>query len=283
MHVESDTVIVAPFRRDDPEALFEEAKQHQRQRRIRLAFALALTAVVAAGAYGIFGRGVASSAGESPARGIPLVTASNPTVVLLVDVSGSMRANDIAPTRIVAVQRALRVLVARLPKRSKVGVVAFSANAEVFAQPTLDRNVVLGAIANLTPQAGTALGEGLAAAVKLAVTSLNHDGVQRASGHLLPADIVLASDGAQNRGALSPLQAANLARSAGIRVDAIALGTAQGKVSLAYGEYKQSIPVPPDPKAVALIARVTGGASFDAEAAGRLDSIYRTLGSSIGR
>jgi Ca-activated chloride channel family protein len=281
---ESSTITAPPRppRRDDPEALFEEARQHRRERRLRLALVVALLVVAAAGAYAAFAGGTTHSAGGTGSL-LPIVTAANPTVVLLVDVSGSMRANDIEPARIEAVQSAMRSFVARLPKRSKVGVIAFSSNAQVYATPTLDRNVVLAALAKLTPEAGTALGAGLAAAVTLAVGSLDEDGVQRTPGHSLPATIVLASDGAQNRGALSPLQAADLAKAAGIRVDGVALGTARGVVTYGYGLYQQSIRVPPDPQAVQLIARVTGGESFVATDAGRLDSVYRELGSRIGR
>jgi Ca-activated chloride channel family protein len=282
MLIESDTTAVAAPLRGDPEALFEEARQHRRERRLRLALVVALAVVIAAGAYGVFGNGATSSAGGVRPR-LPIVTAANPTVVLVVDVSGSMRATDIKPTRITAVQRALRSFVAGLPQRSKVGVIAFSSTAQIETEPTLDRKAVGAAIENLTPQAGTALGAGLAAAVTLTVGSLDRDGVRRVPGHYLPAAIVLASDGAQNRGALSPLQAADLAKAAGIRVDGIALGTPQGAVTYGYGLFKQSIPVPPDPKTVELIARVTGGQSYVAEDATRLDSVYGSLEAEIGR
>jgi Ca-activated chloride channel family protein len=271
-----------PPRRDDPEALFEEARQHRRERRLRLALVVALVAVAAAGAYAAFAGGTKHSAGESR-RQVPVVTASNPTVVLLVDVSGSMRANDIKPTRIQAVRHALRIFVARLPKRSKVALIAFSSNAHVYATPTLNRGVMVAALDKLSPEAGTALGAGLAAAVKLAIDSLDRDGVHRTPGHDLPAAIVLASDGAQNRGALLPRQAADLAKAAGIPVDGVALGTPEGKVTYGYGLEQQAIPVPPDPTTVRLVARMTGGESFVATDASRLDSFYRALGSSIGR
>jgi Ca-activated chloride channel family protein len=286
MLLESETSTIAapprPPRRDDPEALFEEARQHRRKRRLRLVLVVAFLAVAAAAGYAAFGSGTSLSTAGSR-RQSPLVTASNPTVVLLVDVSGSMRANDIKPTRIDAVRAALRTFVARLPKRSEVGLIAFSTNAQIYATPTLDRDTVVAALGKLTPDAGTALSSGLAAAVRLVVGSLARDGVHRTPGHFLPAEIVLSSDGAQNRGRLSPLQAADLAKAAGIRVDGIALGTAQGVEKYGYGEYQESIPVPPDPKTVQLIARTTGGQSFVARDAGRLDSIYRKLGSSIGR
>lgn len=282
MLLESDTVPPRAPRHHDPEALFEEARRHRRERRLRLSLVVAFLVVVVAGGYAAFGNGANLSTAGSR-RQPPIVTASNPTVVLLVDVSGSMAANDIKPSRIDAVQAAMRTFVARLPKRSAVALIAFSTNAQVYAAPTLDRNAVFAALDRLTPEAGTALSTGLAAAVRLAVGSLARDGVHRIPGHYLPAEIVLSSDGAQNRGQLSPLQAADLAKAAGIRVDGIALGTPQGVVKSGAGSYQVSIPVPPDPKTVQLIARTTGGESFIASDTRRLDSIYRELGSSIGR
>jgi Ca-activated chloride channel family protein len=271
-----------PPRREDPDALFEEARQHRRERRLRLALIVALLVVAASGAYAAFAGGSSSSAAGNRPR-LPIATAANPTVVLLVDVSGSMRASDVKPSRIDAVRSAMRSFVARLPKSSKVGVIVFSSDAEVFATPTLDRKAVSDALDKLSPEAGTALGAGLGAAVTLAVGSLDKDGVHHSPGHDLPALIVLASDGAQNRGALTPVQAAKLAKAAGIRVDAIALGTRQGKVTYGSGMYHQSIPVPPDSKTVESIARITGGQAFVADDAGKLDAAYGELGAKIAR
>ncbi|HWB22854.1 MAG TPA: VWA domain-containing protein [Gaiellaceae bacterium] len=282
---ESDQPLTAapprPPRRDDPDALFEEARQHRRERRLRLALILALLVVAGSGVYAAFSGGSSSSAAGNPSR-LPIATSANPTVVLLVDVSGSMRARDIKPSRIAAVRSAMRTFVARLPKSSKVGVIAFSSDAQVYAAPTLDRKVVSDALGRLTPEAGTALGDGLGAAVTLAVGSLDTDGIHHSPGHFLPALIVLASDGAQNRGALTPAQAAKLAKAAGIRVDGIALGTPGGNVTYGYGLYHQAIPVPPDPKTVESIAKLTGGQAFVALDAGRLDAVYGELGSKIG-
>ncbi len=239
-------------------------------------------AAAGAGAYTALRSGtphpVASAGGSGP-----LVTTANPTVVFLVDVSGSMRATDIEPGRLDAAVAAMRTFLTRLPGTSRVGLVAFSSTTAVEVAPTLDRASVLTALGQLSPEAGTALGDGLAAAVKLTVGSLERDGIRRSPGHDLPATIVLESDGAQNRGALTPLMAAQLAKAAGIRVDGVALGTAHGTVTYGYGEYQQAIPVPPDPRAVALIARVTGGEAFTATDAQRLVGIYRRLGSNIAR
>jgi hypothetical protein len=258
-----------PPRPEDPQALFEEARLHRRRRRLQLV-GLALTVLIAAGgAYAIFGYGAnddATGGGLRPAAATP-----DTTVVLLVDVSGSMRAEDVGAQRLEAAVSAMRGFLDPLPKRFPVGVVAFSSTAKVVLPPTRDRAAVVAALGTLQPEAGTALGAGLTAAVELAA---------KAQG---PAAIVLESDGAQNRGTVTPSQAAATARKAGIRVYGIALGTSKGVVHFGFGVRGSDIPVPPDPQVVRLMARLTGGKAFTATSAARLDAIYRELGSTIGR
>jgi len=272
-----------PPRSGEPEALIEEARRHRRLRWTKLAAVMAAAIAAGTGAYAVFGAG-----GEHPAtvqvfkNGV-LTAVPNQTVVLLVDVSGSMRASDVQPTRLEATVAATKTLLARLPKRFAVGLVSFSSTAKVVQVPTLNRGLVLHALGSLSAQAGTSLGDGLTAAVKVTVASLAKDGIRRAPGHDLPAVIVLESDGAQNRGAVKPLAAARAAKAAGLRVDGIALGTPKGSVAFGYGAYVTHVPVPPDPQTVAEIARVTGGANFAATTAARLDAIYGGLAASIAR
>jgi len=207
----------------------------------------------------------------------------NGTVVLVVDVSGSMRANDVEPTRLDAAVNAMRTFLDKLPPRFKVGLVAFSSEPEVLAPPTRDRQLVREALGYLMPEAGTAIGDGLQVATRLVQSSLADAGIQRTPGKALPAAIVLMSDGAQNRGVLQPAQAARNAKAAGIKVYTVALGTPNGVVSFGFGLYINSIPVPPDPATMRLIASTTGGTTYTARSASRLVNIYKTLGSSIGR
>lgn len=207
----------------------------------------------------------------------------NATIILLVDVSGSMRATDVSPTRIGAAVDSMRIFLDKLPSSVKVGLVAFSSDTEVLDTPTSDHTAIESGLDFLSPEAGTALGDGVAGAVHLAVSSLAAAGVHHTPGSYLPAAIVLESDGAQNRGTLTPVQAAKLAKTAGVRIYGVALGTSHGKVTYGYGLYQQSIPVPPDPAAVNLLAKTTGGEAFTAQNARALDVVYRTLGSSIGR
>ena len=211
------------------------------------------------------------------------VPEDNATVVLVVDVSGSMRANDVEPTRLDAAISAMRTFLEQLPKRFKVGLVAFSSEPEVLSPPTRDRQIVRDSLSYLQPEAGTAIGDGLDVATRVAVASLRTDGVQRKPNAEVPAAVVLLSDGAQNRGRLQPLEAAQRARAAGIRVYTVALGTPEGVVSFGFGLFVNSIPVPPDPPTMRAIARATGGQTFTAQSSSKLSSVYRTLGSSIGR
>ena len=207
----------------------------------------------------------------------------NATIMLLVDVSGSMRANDVEPTRLDAAISAMRTFLDRLPKQFKVGLVAFSSEPEPLITPTSDRDSLRQSIALLEPEAGTAVGDGINAAVKMLQTSLKHAGYVRKPGQEVPGAIVLHSDGAQNRGILQPLQAAHIAKADGIRIYPVSLGTPNGKVTFGFGAFMNSVPVPPDPITMGQIATVTGGKAYTAETASSVVQIYKTLGSSIAR
>ncbi len=207
----------------------------------------------------------------------------NATIVLLVDVSGSMRANDVEPTRLDAAIDAMRTFLDRLPKQFRVGLVAFSSEPEPLVAPTANRDQVRQAVALLEPEAGTAVGDGIGTAVRMVNASLHQSGYVHKKGTNAPAAIVLLSDGAQNRGILQPLQAAHLAKASGIRIYPVSLGTPNGKVTFGFGAFTNSVPVPPDPQTMSEIATATGGKSFTAQSASSVVSIYKTLGSSIGR
>ena len=207
----------------------------------------------------------------------------NATIMLLVDVSGSMRANDVEPTRLDAAVAAMRTFLDRLPKQFKVGLVAFSSEPEPLITPTSDRDSLRQSIALLEPEAGTAVGDGINSAEKMLQTSLKHAGYVRKPGQEVPGAIVLLSDGAQNRGILQPLQAAHIAKTDGIRIYPVSLGTPNGKVTFGFGAFMNSVPVPPDPITMGQIATVTGGKAYTAETASSVVQIYKTLGSSIGR
>ena len=166
------------------------------------------------------------------------------TVVLLVDVSGSMSARDVEPTRLDAAAAAMRDFLDRVPRSVNVGLVQFSLEPEVLERPTTDRELVRESLGYLFPQAGTAIGDALARTVPL----VHGKGA-----------IVLLSDGKQNHGLLSALAGAARAHARGIRIDTIALGTPSGAL-YEDGRYD---PVPPDPPTMRAIARTTGGKSAE--------------------
>ena len=231
---------------------------------------------------------LASLAALAVAFARPTITVDAPderaSVVLVVDISGSMRAQDVQPTRLAAAKQAMLSFVTHAPKTLRVGIVAFSNEPQVVVTPTLDREQLRQGIGLLEPAFGTALGDAIARSVELARTTTATRGqangaqVKDAKGRAL-ASILLLSDGFQTRGLLSPGQGAERARSAGIPVFTIALGTEGGTIV----DREQVIPVPPDRETLAAIAEYTGGEAFDAETAGALRDVYQGLGSRVGR
>ena len=219
------------------------------------------------------------------------VPASRATVVMLVDVSGSMRASDVKPTRLGAAQAAMGAFADRVPKGVKIGLVSFSTGPNLLVIPTTDRTILHEGIDLLAPEAGTAIGDGLALAVQTVKESVG--GAPRSSDGKIPGAIVLLSDGAQTRGTLTPLQGADLAKAAGIRVFTVALGTDHGTLGFGpFGGYglgggfgpggsARRFPVRPDPVTLAAIARDTDGQTFRAKSAAKVQSVYKQLGASI--
>jgi Ca-activated chloride channel family protein len=205
------------------------------------------------------------------------------TFVLLADVSGSMQATDVHPARIYAAVNAMHDFVDELPDTDKVGLISFSDKAKILAAPTTNHTEVDNALDGLSPEGGTALGIGVETAVKLILSTLATDGVFRTPGQYLPAAIVLESDGAQDRGMISPLAAASLAQAAGIRIYGVALGTNHGYIVEGTGLLREVIRATPDPSTVDALARQTGGQAYDATTADSLNVIYRKLGGSIAR
>ena len=230
-----------------------------------------------------------------------LVPRERATVILVVDVSRSMHAEDVAPTRLAAAQEAVRTFIDRVPPRLRVGLIAFAGDPQVAAPPTTDRELLrasLDSIDLFPGYSGTAIGDALALAVELAEQATggggaggDGDGQTIALRTAAPApsaeesvaSILFLSDGSQTRGFLEPLQGAELARTAGIPVFTISLGTQEGTVTGNFGGFQQTIPVPPDPVTLRAIAEETGGKFFAARDAGALEAAYAELGSSLGR
>lgn len=202
------------------------------------------------------------------------------TVVLVLDTSGSMRAEDVQPTRLDAAVSAARTFLEKLPKQIRVALISFSSEPQLVVPPTHDRELVSSGLGFLVTGGGTAIGDSIARALQVAKNAI---GPAAAAEKKPPAAIVLLSDGAQRRGTLQPLEAAELARRARIPVHTVALGTPNGIVEFGGGGFQRTIPVPPDPETLNAVAKATGGTFVAVEDAEELTGVYRTLGSKLGR
>jgi Ca-activated chloride channel homolog len=248
--------------------------------------------------------------GMARPRHTTLVARDRATVILVIDVSRSMEAKDVKPNRIGAAAAAVRTFLDRVPDRLQVGLIAFAGDPAVASPPTTNHDLVrksLDTIEWFPSFGGTAIGDALAAAVKL-----GQQAVGGPSGNLASAttaapetqtqglvSILFLSDGAQTRGDLEPLEGADLAKAAGIPVYTVALGTPNGVLNFGPGGGGQGgggggggfpgqfngrrVPVPPDPETLRAIAARTGGQFFAAQSAKSLQTAYSKLGSRLGR
>jgi Ca-activated chloride channel family protein len=213
-------------------------------------------------------------------------TADRATVVLVVDVSVSMNATDVAPSRLEAARAAITTFADKVPGRVKIGLIAFADDSIVVTSPTTDREALKTGIASLTPGFGTAIGDAVARGVELVQLSTGEnipaagesvDGAPLDRGPPLGA-VVLLSDGSQTRGVLQPDEGARLAQQAGVPVYTIALGTLSGTVAINRGGEVIVVPVPPDRATLARIAESTGASTFEATDAKGLAGVYDRLG-----
>jgi Ca-activated chloride channel homolog len=236
-----------------------------------------------------------------------LVPKDRATVILVIDVSRSMQAKDVKPSRIGAAQAAVRLFLDRVPKRLQIALIAFAGEPAVATPPTADHRLVREALDTVQwfPSfGGTAIGDALAEAVRVGQQAVGVDNGNLASVSTAPPEtqasglvsILFLSDGAQTRGELEPLQGAERARTAGIPVYTIALGTPNGSLNFGFGRPPSGgfpgpnpggpgrrVPVPPDPDTLRAIADRTGGEFFAARNAKSLESAYSKLGSRLGR
>jgi Ca-activated chloride channel homolog len=205
----------------------------------------------------------AALAGLLVAVAKPQTTEAVPTeqarVMIVVDHSGSMLADDVKPTRLAAVKQAANTFLDAVPDDVRVGLEAFDQKADVLQSPTRDRDAVRQALQTVKPSGMTATGDAIAVAL------------QSLTGKA-PAAIVLLSDGKSTRGT-DPLQAAQKAKARHIPIYTVALGTSSGTVN--------GTTVPPDPQTLASIARTTGGQAFTASDTKKLSAVYKRLGSQV--
>lgn len=212
------------------------------------------------------------------------------TVILSMDISGSMRAKDIKPTRMQAVKDAAAGFVKAQPQGVRIGVVAFSGTALLVQPPTTEKNKVLAAVDRLEPQMFTAIGSGLLTALDAifppqeaeapdsANAPLTHAAPESepppvAPGSYTSAAIILLTDGQSNQGP-DPLDVADKAARLGVRVFTVGVGTKEG-VDLSFGGFTFHAIL--DEATLRKIALITGGSYFKAGSAEELHGIYKSL------
>jgi len=210
------------------------------------------------------------------------------TVILSFDVSGSMAADDMAPTRMEAAKAAARSFVARQPPSILTGVVAFSDSGFSMLVPTGDQAQVLAAIDRLDPERGTSIARGILTSLT-AIAAADRDPAEGfytnrspdpvtlpdvvPAGTYVPAAIVLLTDGENNQRP-DPLEAAQAAADRGVRIFTVGIGTAAG-TTLEVEGFKVHSRL--DEPSLQRIAELTGGAYYTATDAVQLDGIYQSI------
>ncbi|MEO5766047.1 MAG: VWA domain-containing protein [Casimicrobiaceae bacterium] len=242
------------------------------------------------------------------ARPAAIVTlpSAHETVIMTMDVSGSMRATDVKPNRLEAAQAAARAFVDEQPRTTRIGIVSFAATASVVQPPTNSREDILAAIDRFQLQRGTAVGSGILVSLKTIFPEAEFDlrawnprrdasrdkgkgpltdkasdksaddkAKKVAPGSYTSAAIILLSDGQTTTGP-DPLEAAAMAAERGVRVFTVGIGTVAGEVIGAEG---WSMRVRLDEEALKRIALITHGEYFYAGTAAELKKVYETLNS----
>lgn len=205
-------------------------------------------------------------------NGVERVPRERATIVLVVDVSQSMAATDVKPSRLEAAKELSKQFLTTLPAKYNVSIVSLSASPAVKLPPTIDRSLAKRSVDGLTLQDGTAIGPALTTALAAVQMAPKGD-----DGSTAPGAVVLLSDG-DNKANTSPLQAADALAKAKVPVYTIAYGTDNGSVDL---DGKREV-VKPDRELMQQIAQITHGSASSAENAGQLENVYKNLSSQVG-
>ena len=195
-------------------------------------------------------------------------------VALAIDVSLSMSATDVAPSRIEVAKKSAIRFVDNAPADTLIGVVAFDSTAQQIISATDNRDAIRRVISRLEPGTGTAIGEAIFASLDTIASAADETDAEKSAG-----TIILLSDGTTTTGRPDN-EAAAAAQARGVKVNTIAFGTADGTVVTPDG---QTVPVPPDEQALQNIADIARGKSFTATTEDALTKIYESLGSAIVR
>jgi Ca-activated chloride channel family protein len=210
------------------------------------------------------------------------------TVILAFDVSGSMAADDLQPTRLEAAKAAAQEFVQQQPSNVLIGVVSFSDNGFVVQAPTTDQETTLSTINRLTPERGTSVASGIFASLNT-IATLNTEPAPRLytdltpaptptptpvpPGTVTPAVIVLLTDG-ENNASPDPLAAAEAAADRGVRIYTVGIGSAAGTTLDINGF---SVHTQLDEAVLRQISQITGGDYYSAENENELRTIYENL------
>ncbi len=231
-----------------------------------------------------------------------VLPAQQETIMLAMDVSGSMRAADVKPNRLEAAQAAAKAFLAELPRNVKVGIVAFAGSAQVAQIPTHNREDLVSAIDRFQLQRGTAIGNGLVLSLATLFPDAGIDignltyGRERwrgvsidqpapaakeftpvAPGSYGSAAIILLTDGQRTTG-IDSMDAAKMAADRGVRVYTVGVGTVDGET---IGFEGWSMHVRLDEETLKAIANRTQGEYFHAATAEDLKKVYQTLSSRL--
>ena len=191
------------------------------------------------------------------------VSETSPTIVLVMDVSNSMNATDVAPNRLAAAEAAANAFLDELPPDFRVGLATFAGAARLAVAPTQEREEVVNALGALTTSVGTVIGDGLSVA-------LDAIDETRSAAPDTPAAVLLLSDGRDTGSSVSPARAAERAQTLVVPVYTVVVG----QVSEDGGPGANL-------QVLEEIASKSGGKTFTAETAGELTTIYQNLGSEL--
>jgi Ca-activated chloride channel family protein len=216
----------------------------------------------------------------SPSRDVRLPR-NRAVIMLVIDVSQSMRATDVEPNRLAAAQRAAKDFAKQLTPGVNLGLVSFAGTANLLVSPTPEHEATIAALDNLRPADSTAIGDGIFAALQSIATVE----AVLASGETTPppARIVLLSDGKENkpgnpnnpRGAYTGARAA---KDQGVPISTISFGTKNGYVAV----NDQRVPVPVEGDMLKKIAQLSGGQSYTAANIDQLNRSYQAVQQQIG-
>ena len=242
-------------------------------------------------------------AATRPVARVPLPWARS-TIMLAIDISLSMRVNDVKPTRMVAAQDAAKLFLKDLPRDIEVGLVTFAGSSQVAQSATLERASLVTAIDAIQMQRGTAIGNAIVVSLSelfpdhgIDVGNMTFGNSRKPQarslddkdkpapkaftpvkpGSYTSAAIILLSDGRRTTG-VDTLEAAKMAADRGIRIYVVGLGTVGGDAVMPEG---MSIYLQLDEPTLREVARMTGGEYHHAGTAEKLRSVYENLGSKL--